>query len=742
MPRDVHLPWIAPRAWPRATGVSLALLGVLSTAAPALAQDSGVATPVQVPRIAATPLGEAQAPQIDGRLDDPAWELAEPLTDFRQVIPIAGAEPSERTVVRLLVGPEALYIGVDCLDSDPTGIRATQMERDANLDPDDRVEIVLDTFSDGQNAFWFQVGPVGGMGDALISRGGNAFNKDWDGIWLARSRVTETGWQAEFRLPWATLAFNPDKDVWGFNLRRFIRRRTEEVRWASPDPGSRFFAPVFAGELSGLGGQNQGLGLDLKPFAVGRYLRDDESGDRDRTGDIGLDLFWRISNSTKLSLSVNTDFAEAEVDSRQVNLSRFSLFFPERRDFFLEDSSAFEFGPGSSGGRDVLPFFSRAIGLDENRAPVPLLGAAKLTARTEDYSVGLLNVQQDSTDTLDSRNIFVGRFSKSIGDQSDAGVIFTQGDPAADTTASTWGADLNLRTNTLFGDRNGRLSALFVESRGLDGAADGEALSLIASYPNDEVDLTASYLEVDDGFDPRLGFVRRTGIRRYSADLEWRPRLNTAIRRLVFSVDPDRITNLDNDVESESLRIVPLGIDWESDDRLRVFASAQREVLDDPFEIADSVTIQTGDFDFLRYGASFQTSDRRPVSTRVRFEDGEFYDGNRFDLGLDLDWRPNATLGLGLEYDYQNVELTAGDFEVNIASADIDVLFSPDLSWNSIIQYDNLSDDLGLQSRVRWIVQPGNEIFFVVNQSWLAESGSYVPGDGSLVAKVGWTLRF
>ena len=689
-----------------------------------------------------------EPPRLDGVLDDEVWGLALPFPELRQVVPVAGATPSQRTEIRAVHSRTALYLALACYDDDPAGIRATQAERDAELDPDDRVEILLDTLYDRRNGFWFQIGAAGSLGDALIARNGSSFNKDWDGIWDGRARVTDEGWFAELEIPFATLEFTSDVERFGINVRRLIRRDNEEARLASPDPALRFFDASFAATLTGLEGIERGLGVDLKPFVVAGYERDDESGDRDRRGDAGLDLFWRVFPGAKLSLSYNTDFAETEVDDRQVNLTRFSLFFPEKRDFFLEDSSAFVFGPGGFGSRDVLPFFSRTIGLSDEGDPVPILLASKFVARGDRGGVGLLGVLTDDHGGLDGQELAVVRPALAVGERSDVGLIGTYGDPASELDASTWGVDTNLRTAELFGDKNGRLSAYFIRSESdpdpLEPSepSDGNAWLVELDYPNDQISAAATYLEVERGFDPALGFVRRTNIKRYDAEFGWQPRLYTDVRNLDFEVFGTLVTDRGGDTESERLGVQPFGIRFESDDRISTFVAHEREVIEDPFDIAEQATIVPGDYQFLRYGLDVSTSEARAVDGFVGLEGGQFYDGHRRDLFLGLDWRPNSLLELGIDYDYRDLDVAGEDFDVHVGGLGLELVFSPTLSWDNLWQYDDVSKDLGWNSRVRWIVAPGNELFFVVNQSWLADESDFVPLDGQAVAKLTWTFRF
>lgn len=698
------------------------------TLRPAAAQD---ATPrsVAVERC-------ATAPVIDGVLEEEVWGSAPTHEMLVQVEPVQGAVPTQRTAFRLLRDDDHLYVGVWCFDTEPNLIRATQVQRDANLDPDARVEIILDTFGDKQNAFWFQIGPAGGKGDALISRAGSGFRKDWDGLFSASSSIDEHGWYAEFALPAATLSFDPASDGWRFNLRRFVRRNSEEARWSEPDPALRFFNSTNAGELTGLRGLTQGLGLDVRPFATANFVDDEDEGD-DFEADAGLDLFWRLSPATRLSVSLNTDFAEAEVDDRRVNLTRFSLFFPERRDFFLEDDGLFAFG--STRGNSVVPFFSRRIGLFDGEQ-VPIVAAAKLTNRTKDHAFGLLHVLTDSTDQLDDEGLSVARGTLFFGEQSEIGFLGTLGAPDGTRDAATYGADVALRTDEFLGDKNLSLSGYLVGSN--EEAARGEAWFLELDYPNDEVSARIRHWNVDEDFDPALGFVRRPGTRRTFAFADYRPRMYTAVRSLDFGVSADHVEDQSGRTESERQRFTPFGVEWETGDRFVIDVAREREVLFEDFEISDGVTIPAGDYDWWNVGFDARTSDRRDISVGAEFEVGDFYNGESRELELDLEWRPNSRVNFGVGYELRDIALEQGAFDVHVGRLETIYNVSRDLSISSLVQYDSVSDDAALNARMRWIIEPGNELFVVLDQSWNVLGGEVDPRSTSATVKLGWTFRF
>jgi hypothetical protein len=704
---------------------------------------------VQVAQPAKLPTGEIpmvspdlERPVLDGRLDEPFWGAALSITDLRQSIPIAGARPTENTEVLLAYDPDYLYVAFRCFDKDPSAIRATQMARDANLDPDDRVEFILDTFDDDRNGYWFQLGAAGSKGDALITSNGSSFNKRWDTIWNGIAAINDEGWFGEIRIPFASINFSPEKDRWGFNIRRHIRRRSEEARWATPDPRFNFFQLSKAGKITGLIGMRQGLGLDVVPFFVGAY--ENKESDREHwLGDAGFDVFYRITPNTKLSLSFNTDFAQTEVDERRVNLSRFALFFPEKRKFFLEDSGIFAFGRGGRDrGNDPVPFFSRRIGLDSEGNEVPLRWNAKITSTGDGYRFGLLDSQTDAVADVGARNLFVGRFSKNIFEQSTVGLIYTHGNPSGPDDTFTAGADLNLRTDDFLGDSSLQFSGFVLGTQSELENTDNLSYSAALNYPNDQIQASARFLTIEENFNPALGFVRRQGIREYEAEFSYQPRINRFVRQLRFEVEPRWITNMSGVTESRRLRIVPLGVIFESGDEVRFSVTPQEEVLDEIFEIQDPVTIPSGDYDFTRYSTVFESSDKRALSTELRFTTGTYFNGTRNDYEAELSWRANRYASLGFEYEINEVDLVNGDFDVNIASAKLDLVLNPRASWSNFVQWDDVSDNLGLNSRMRFIFQPGQDLFIVLNQGWTTFDSGFAPTTTDLRFKLSYTFRF
>src|SRR5688572_1022061 len=378
---------------------------------------------------------------VDGVLNEGAWSLAPKIGDLIQRQPDTGQPPSERTDIMLLRDEDNLYVGVYAYDAEPDRIVSTQMARDASLNADDRIEIVLDTFRDQRSAFYFATNPAGALLDGLAFANGQ-LNNDWDAIWHVRTTRTERGWIAEFAIPFKSLSFPAGENVWGFNIARTISRKLEDDRWSGARLDTQFLQVSEAGEIANLAGLTQGIGLDLRPFLAGRWLNLSGPNNDDFSSKPGLDVFYSITPSLRLTATFNTDFGETEVDARQINLTRFSLLFPEKRSFFLEGAGVFSFastGPETPGGipgtgADVYPFFSRRIGLI-NGQEVPLDAGVKLTGTVGRTEVGILSVRTRdlrSGETLlaDDEGFFIGRVKRNLFEQSYVGAIFTSGNPS------------------------------------------------------------------------------------------------------------------------------------------------------------------------------------------------------------------------------------------------------------------------------------------------------------------------
>lgn len=675
--------------------------------------------------------------RLDGVLSEEVWSRAVPIGPLRQREPLQGQAATEDTEVKVIVGDRALFFGVVCRDRSPEEVVSTQLGRDANLEVDDYVTIVIDPFFDHRNGFFFQVNPAGARGDGQISNNSEQLNLQWDGIWNAASRRTDEGWSVEIEIPFKTLRFSAEQAVWGFNVERQIKRKNEIDRWASPRLDAWIGSLERAGRLEGMGGLRQGIGLDLRPYGSGGV----ESGDGQFAG--GVDVFKTLTPSLNASLTVNTDFAETEVDARQVNLTRFPLFFPEKRAFFLEGAGVFDVA-GMSASRDVIPFFSRRIGLLSG-TDVPIAVGAKIVGRQGPYNIGLLNVQtRDLKDSpLAGQNLLAARVSRNFLRQSWVGAILTHGNPQGNGENTLAGLDMRLSTSSFRGNKNLAFEAYYLHTTDEAEAKSDDAISFKIEYPNDNVTVGANWRQIGDAFQPRLGFVPRRGVRRLNAWMNPRIRPNRwGVRYLLFQVRPEYITNLQNETENWRVILMPLNLRTDSGDGVDWSYTPEFEHLNAPFVISPGVAIPPGSYRWGRSQAQASTATKRAWVADLAWSWGGFYDGKRKQLGVGFTWKPSTHASTGVRVERNDVTLPYGRFSTDILSARGDYNFSPNVSWQNLVQYDTESRLLGAQSRFRWILKPGNDLFLVIDRGWLREpDGAYAPSYDKASAKLQYTIR-
>jgi len=678
-----------------------------------------------------------QPPHIDGNLDEPCWQNAPVLSRFTQVLPLEGAAPSERTEARFVYTRDHLFVAVRCFDSAPRSIIAKQMRRDSDFESDDFVTIAFDTFHRQRDGYYFAVNALGARTDGLIQNFSDQ-QDDWDALWDAGARIDHSGWTVELAIPFKSLSFDPRREVWGCNLERVIRRKQEIVRWTALSRSKEATALSDFGELRGLAELRQGVGLEFRPFVSLKYIN--EGGGPDWEFKPGADVTYRITPSLTANATFNTDFAEAEVDERIVNLTRFEVSFPEKRDFFLQDSSLFNFGGLY---HSPNPYYSRRIGLGADGRPVDIWAGGRLTGRVGDTSIALLDVQQADYANVPSKNLFVGRVSTRVFEESNLGIIATHGDPRRAGDNTLLGMDFNFLNSELWNGKRlvGHTWLMGTDSGGSEGqdAAFGGAWT----YPNEPFFAEVQAFQIGEEFDPALGFVSRRGIRDYNGMAEYVFRPNTEwLRSLSVFTRWEYLTDLHNRIIGENNDPLTIILRSPAGDAFDVGAGWDRDVLDEPFEIQPGIVIPAGDYVDPHIITEIETSEARPLSARFEYRFGEYYTGHKQDYEAGLDWRPSHFVTIGVDYELEQVRLAEGSFDVHVVSSRLNVGFTPDLTWQTLVQYDNLSDNLGLNSRVRWTWKPGNDLFFVINQGWIFNDWRLRHVQTEVALKVGATFRF
>ncbi|MEZ4587826.1 MAG: DUF5916 domain-containing protein, partial [Gemmatimonadales bacterium] len=593
-------------------------------------------------------------------------------------------------------------------------VTAFSRSRDADLDDEDHVRIAIDPFDDGRSGYLFSVNPNGARFDALITGQGEGENSDWDAPWEAVTTRDADGWTVEARIPVASLSFPRGTDRWAFNVERRTQALLATDRWASARRDVRFGQTSQAGLLVGLPRFEVGLGLTVRPSLTAGAGRATPDASTEGVLDGSLDLEQRLGTNLRATLTVSTDFAETEVDSRRTNLTRFPLFFPEKRTVFLEGSDVFEFGLGL--GTDVLPFFSRRIGLLEGRE-VPVRVGGKVTGQVGATRIGAIVARTGDVPEAPGSAMGVVRLSHNVLEESSVGMIATAGDPLA---GSAWlvGADVTFRTSRLGGDKRFLVGASALKSERSGATGDRTALSFKLDYPNDLFDLAFTYKRIGDGFDPPLGFVPRRGVQLVTAAADISPRPGRyGIRQMFFENRFTLATDLDGQWESYRFFFAPLNWRFESGDRIEVNANPTGERLREPFEVHDGVVIAPGAYRFTRYRLEVETSPTRRVSGQATWWFGRFYDGTLNQYELELAWRPASWLGFQTEIEHDVGRLPGGDFEATVASLRIQYQPSPDLTLASLVQYDDESRSIGSNSRLRWTITPLVELFVIYNHN-------------------------
>ena len=694
----------------------------------------------------------ASAPKIDGRLDDLAWNNAAKITELVQRLPRIGEPATEDTEFLILYDKDFIYIGMRCAD-DPEKITANELARDVSLANDDRVQIIFDTFLDKRNGYWFQIGPKGSIGDALVSENGAGFNKQWDGLWQGRARIHEAGWDAEIAVPFKTLNFKPGLTEWGLKLIRNIKRKSEVTYWPVANLNSYRFQISDAGLLTGLDGITKGIGLDIRPYLI-TGIDDPESKNstfirnKNPLFNIGGDIFYRVTPGIKAALTINTDFAQTEVDSRQINLTRFSLLFPEKRGFFLDGAQYFNFG--ISGDRDNdygelnIPFFSRRIGLDAKGNPIPIVWGVKVTGQTGSWNIGFQNIT-DKPD--DNRNFTVARVTRNIGNQSYVGFIGTNGNALSDAGNQLVGLDARIATANFKGNKVLAFTAFGMKSftEGLEGKDMSWGAEI--NYPNDLLKFRAGHQEIGENYRAGIGFVPRFGIKDTYIEAALGPRPKKyGILQLNFRAAGDFITDLNNELLTREIPITPFEVEMVSGDEFEISTLSVFEYIYEDFIIfpKEEIVIDSGKYDFWRHTIEFQSAQRRRIWFQPAYTWGSFFNGHRHDFEFAFGYKINTPVFVGLEYELSKVFLPQGDFETQIYRVNANIFFGPDITLTNFVQYDNVSEEIGWQSRFRWILKPGNEILFVWNSNSIKrpEEDRFTVQESFTRLKLNYNFRF
>jgi hypothetical protein len=701
----------------------LSLLAFCALATPARAQPrerrAVTAHPVT------TPL------EIDGTLDEAFYRTVQPSSDFIQIEPQDGAPATEKTEMWVGFDRDTVYVTFRCWESRMDRVVAKEMRRDntAIWSGDDVVVFYLDTFNDGRNGFQFVINSIGGRGDGQASNDGS-FNGDFNTIWDVATGRFDGGWIVETAVPFKSLRYRPGAEqVWGINAVR-TNRWKNELSFLNPVPKERGQQGVHvssvAGLLQGIVAPPGSRNLDLKPYAISNATGQAIAGGgmrNDLAANVGLDAKYGLTQNLTADLTYNTDFAQVEADQQQVNLTRFSLFFPEKRDFFLENQGMFAFGGASNfnAGNTPILFYSRRIGLEGGQA-VPIRGGGRLTGRLGRYTLGLINIQTGDEQAVAARptNFSVVRVRRDILRRSSIGVLMTgrrgptgagQQDNLGYGIDGTFAFFQNLSINTYWARTEDRLRPARA------GGGDRVSYRGQLDYNGDRYGLQLERLAVGDAFNPGVGYVRRPDMRRSFGQVRFspRPRRSRVVRKYAWTGSIDYVENGGGRLETREHQ-AEFGIDFQNADRMTASYTSTYEFLPRPFRIARGVTLPVGGYDFGTVGLAYNRASRQRIAGNLSLETGGFYDGRRTAIALSSG-RMNFTPRFSVEptYSVNRVNLPQGQFTSQLVGPRVTFTATPFMFTSALLQYNSDTHALSANVRLRWEYRPGSEIFVVYN---------------------------
>jgi hypothetical protein len=666
---------------------------------------------------------------VDGKLDDSAWETADVIDRLTQREPREGKPITESTEIRILYDNEYFYIGVVCYDSQPEKIVASEMRRDAPLKDDDYFEIYLDTYHDHRNAAYFITNPLGARRDALIRDEGSRINWDWDGLWYSKVQRDERGWTVEIAIPFYTLRFKAAEiQTWGVNFGRQIVRKREESYWAPILRDFGFFGKYkisYFGNLTGLEDLKQGKRLHLMPNVIGGGVQEEGDDSLGRSADVGLDLKYRLTSNITADVTINTDFAQVEADLEQFNLTRFSLFFPEKRGFFLEGADIFYvgevFNPFEPPGMRF--FYSRTIGLSEDGEEIPVMGGIRITGKTGNYSLGVLDMLTDRVSyTVDDEDVHIERMNhavfrvkKDFLEKSTIGAMVLSRD-SLDSSHYNRGAvfDINFAFGQSFRAEGFVGKTFSPELEGNDWAG-----YVDMNYNSDFLSGRLIYTDIGENFNSEMGYVPRTDMRKFRANFGIGPRPKVLnLRQSYLFGDLIYIENHSGQLESRSQSVGMFNI-FQNGSNLYIGYVKDYEYLEDSFEIKEDVFIPEGIHRFNYLSGLFFSDRSKRISVRAITYLGEFYNGYLYRINASGFIKFSKHLNIEFIYDYNNFDLPVdgGKFSTNIAATRIIYSFTPDLYAKAYLQYNDDDDVFKSNFLIRWIYKPGANIYFIYNET-------------------------
>ncbi len=692
-------------------------------------------------------------PNIDGRLNETAWETVQFQQHFTQREPDEGASATEKTEVGVLYDEQNIYFGIKCYDSEPDKIIAREMRRDARIHDDDYFALIIDTYHDYRSGYYFTTNPNGAKRDAVIANEGRDYNSAWDGVWWCKARITDNGWFAEIAIPWKTLRFTmEDSAVWGINFARTIRRKNEQVFWQLIPRDFGYFG-LFrlseAGTLNGLTDLKMGGNLEVRPYFLGGLENDLNTNlATDRMSDTGVDARVALTPNLALDITVNTDFAQVEADREQVNLTRFSLYYPEKREFFLKGAEVLSFG--SSGrffwrrgsGSDFNLFYSRRLGL-VNGHETRILGGAKMVGKIGRYQVGVMNLWTDNvtintgdeTTKVSAANFSVLRVRRDILRRGTIGLMLLNKEELHSSDYNrSMGFDVNLPLTKYF-----TISGYFAGTFGPDKEDDGKLINmnkknlagkLSLGYNSDLWEFSASYQDIGAQFNPEMGFIRRKDYRLGNASVEYspRPKRSSFIRQFNYRLEGKYRSDHSNKMLNSEIN-ASFGIRFQNSARFTIGAKRENEFIDYDWTVREGFLVPKGTYSGYDYYMRANSDESRTIAGRMNLNYGNYYTGRNLRFGLNGNITRISPLRFEIDYNHNFVDLPEGSFQTNTLGLRMFYFFSTELYLKAYVQWND--DKLSFEGRekvlanflLRWIYSPTSNIYLVYNDSRLVGPG-------------------
>jgi hypothetical protein len=652
--------------------------------------------------------------KLDGILDEADWVKASRISNFTQRELDENKPATEKTEVAVLFTATDMYIGVWCYDSEADKIVAQKMKWDFEYGTEDNFIIALDSYGDKRNAYLLAINPNGAQYDALVVDNNRRTNVDWNGVWYVAAQRTDKGWFAEIRIPFSTLKFSAaDEQTWGINFERNIRRKREQVLWQGWSRDATIVQVNRAGTLIGLSGLTRMGIFEFRPHALGGEEK--ATGTPVSTvGNVGLDFDYLFNPTVKLDFTIHPDFAQVESDDLIVNLTRFSISIPEKRQFFLEAQNFFDFPLGKA-----RPFYSRRIGYYQGQES-PILGGGRFLGKMGGSTLGVMVLQTESTETAKSTNFSIVRYKQDLGEQSSVGVLAV-GAAQTDRFNGTAGFDALYSTSKLFGNKNlqfgGALAATYTSDRDTHA---GTAHRVFFNYPNDLIEISASWERVGADFNPEVGFISRPGYQLYTAKWRINPRFDFLpwIQKLQFK--PIDVNYYVDDgtgrMQSVYTEFRPLAVFFKSGEQLEINIIRDAENLTEDFEIREGHLIPAGKYWTTRGEIQFSTFDGRPFVFGAGLNWGKFYNGTSTEWDTELTWKMNRYYGLSLSYKRIDIRLPDGGFAIDEVVGRMNFSVNPKLYGAVFAQWNNDESKILFNFRITWIPKPGASLYFVLNQ--------------------------